>query len=166
MKVNMNIFMIKSFYILKRIFSLLEINKKLELISYNKKLQNNFGINIDTYKKASNRYIIKESNGMGKEYLKDTNIIIFEGNYLNNKRNGQGKEYYKNGKIKFEGEYIHGNSINGKGYDIDGYEYLILKDRKGKEYYDNNKIRFEGEYYKGRKWNGIIYNYQGEKECE
>ena len=162
----MNILLIKSFYILKKIFSYMMPNKKLELISYNKNFQSKLGINFDDYKIASNKYKIEEINGTGKEYLRDTQIIIFEGNYLNGKRNGQGKEYYKNGKIKFQGEYLNGNIINGKGYDIDGYEYLNLNNGYGKEYYDNGKIRFEGEYYKGRKWNGIYYNYQGKKEFE
>ena len=37
-------------------------------------------------------------NGNGKEYILNTNALLFEGEYLNGKRNGKGKEYYKNGK--------------------------------------------------------------------
>ena len=91
MKENMNILSIKSFYILKKIFSYMMPNKKLELISYNKNFQSKLGIKFDDYKIASNKYKIEEINGTGKEYLKNTQIIIFEGNYLNGKRNGQGK---------------------------------------------------------------------------
>ena len=105
MKKNKNIFMIKSLFILKKTFSFIKENIKLELISCNKKLENIFGINIEDYIIRSNKYKIAERNGTGKEYLKDTNIIIFEGNYLNGKRNVQGKEYYENGKILFEDEY-------------------------------------------------------------
>ena len=92
---------IRSSIILKRIFSLLWKNKKLDLIIYNKKLQGKFGLNIDDYKKASKKYKKIEINGKGKEYLLDTNIVIFEGEYLNGKKNGKGKEYYPDNKIKF-----------------------------------------------------------------
>ena len=166
MKENGNIFNIKSLFIIKKIFSLLKSNKKLEVLISNKKLQNIFELDIEGYIKASNRYKIAEKNGGGKEYLKDTNIIIFEGNYLNGKRYGPGKEYYSNGKIKFEGEYLNGNIINGFGFDIYGHKFIISEERKVKEYYDNGKLKFECEYYKGRKWNGIFYNSKGEKDFE
>ena len=38
---------IRSIYIFKKIFSLLYINKKLEIISHNKKLQNRLNINLE-----------------------------------------------------------------------------------------------------------------------
>ena len=34
-----------------------------------------------------------ERNGKGKEYLKGTNILIFEGEYRNGKKHGKGEEY-------------------------------------------------------------------------
>ena len=37
-----------------------------------------------------------------EENIINTNIIIFEGEYLNGKRNGKGKEYNES-KLKFEG---------------------------------------------------------------
>ena len=83
MKLNINILIIKSFYNLKKIFSFISTNKKLELISYNKTFQKLFGIDIETYKQVSKRYKIVERNEEGKEYLLDKNIIIFEGNYIN-----------------------------------------------------------------------------------
>ena len=48
------------------------------------------------------------------EFLKNYDIMIFEGEYLNGRKNGKKKEYYDNGKIKFEGEYLNGVR-NGKG---------------------------------------------------
>ena len=166
MEGNKNIFAIKSSFILKKIFAFTITVKKLELSKYNKKLQNKFGIDIEIYKKRSNRYRIIEKNGTGIEYSKDTNKIIFEGNYLNGERNGKGKEYYENGNIKFKGEYSNDYLINGFGYDIYKNQILFLNGGKGKEYFANGKIKFEGEYFKGRKWHGIFYNTEGKKEFE
>ena len=100
-----------------------------------------------------------------KEYNKD-DILIFEGEYLNEKRNGKGKEYdYKNFKnyLIFEGEYLNGKR-NGKGKEyyfgelIFEGEYLNGKrNGKGKDFFIN-KILFEGEYLKGKKWNGKGYD--------
>ena len=81
-----NILIIKSIYIIKDIFELLCENKKLDMIIYNKKLQKIFEINIDIYKNKSHKYIIGERNGIGKEYLKNTNILIFKGEYKNGKK--------------------------------------------------------------------------------
>ena len=104
--------------------------------------------------------------GTVKEYYNDGKLL-FEGEYeLSERYNG--KIYDKNGKIideikefqslkekeeenkkiKFEGEYLEGNSWNGKY----------------KEYYDvdNHILKFEGEYING-KLNGIgkEYNEKG-----
>jgi len=115
--------------ILKIIFSFLNEKKKLNIIIYNKKIQNKLEINIKNYEKISERYKIGERNGKGKEYLKHNDKLIFEGEYLNGKRNGKGKEYdYYYGILIFEGEYLKGER-NGKG----------------KEYYFNGKLKFEGE---------------------
>ena len=78
-------------------------NQKLNLLIYNKKLQNKLSITIEDYKNLSQRYKVSEERGKGKEYIKNTNILIFEGEYKNGKRNGKGREYYKNGNCKFEG---------------------------------------------------------------
>ena len=128
---------IKSKYILKELLTYTQIKKKLEIIKYNKSIQNILDIDLIYYKTFSQRYFIGEKNGKGKEYDFDDNLI-FEGDYLNGKRNGTGKEYYKDGKIKFEGEYL-----NGKRHG------------KGKKYYNNSFLQiFEGEYFEGLKWNG------------
>ena len=165
MKGNLN--MIKSIYITKKIFSYLIINKKLELIKYNKKLSQSFGYTIDDYKKLCKRYIVFGKNGKGKEYIMNSSKLLFEGEYKNNKRNGKGKEYYDNGNLKFEGEYLNGKIINGKLYDIYNHKLLeIGKNGYGKEYYDNGKCQFIGQYLDGKRWNGKGYNKEGKKEFE
>ena len=80
------------------------------------------------------------------------------------KRNGKGKEYYNNGKIKFEGEYLNGNRLSGKGYDyfFDKLILIIEKDGKAKEYFDYGGLKFEGEYLNGNIWNGKGYKNEGE----
>ena len=79
----------------------------------------------------------------------NTDILIFEGEYLNGKRNGKGKEYYENGKLKFKGKYINGER-NGKW----------------KEYYDNGHLQFEVEYLNGKRWKGKGYSKNGLLEFE
>jgi len=84
---------IASLYILKDIFSFLSQKQKLKIIIYNKHLQKKLDINIEYYKKISRIYKEGGRNGKVKEYIISTNIMIFEGEYLNGKRNGKGKEY-------------------------------------------------------------------------
>ena len=114
------------FDILEKIFSCLTEKKKLELIHYNKKIQNELDINLNNYKTFTGKYLKYET--IVKEFNSD-NILIYEGEFLNGKRNGKGKEYYENGILKYEGEYLNGKR---KG--------------KGKEYYESGKLKFEGEY--------------------
>ena len=78
--------MISSNYILKKILSLLENKKKLKTIIYNKNIQKKFKIDIEDYKKASGKYKIGGKNGKGKVYILNTDILIFEGEYLNGKK--------------------------------------------------------------------------------
>ena len=157
---------ISSIFILNKIFSFLDESKKLELLSYNKQLQNKINISIDDYKNITGNYRIIEDSEKGKEYTIDSDCLIFEGEYKNLKRNGKGKEYYTNRKLKFEGEYLKGKKITGKGYDNDGHLILLLENNKGKELYNNGKIKFAGEYLNGRKWNGKGCNYKGYQEYE
>ena len=77
---------IKSSFIFKKIFNFIDDNKKLNIIRYNKHSQIKLGIDIDYFKKKCKRYIVGERNGKGKEYTKETNTLIFEGDYLNGKR--------------------------------------------------------------------------------
>ena len=72
---------VKSIYITRHIFSFLYENRKLILISHNKKYQNKLEINIDNYKTISGKYKIVEKNGKGKEYNLISNKLIFEGEY-------------------------------------------------------------------------------------
>ena len=88
---------------IRDLFSFIDEKKKLEIIKYNKSMQNIISINIMDYKFLSQKYIIFEENGQMKEYDKYYNILLFEGMYMNWKKNGKGKEYYEDGKLKFEG---------------------------------------------------------------
>ena len=84
---------IKSSYVIKDILLFLKQKEKLNLIFYNKQLQNLLRVDIQNYKKLSGKYKIVEKNGKGKEYVLNTNNLIFEGEYIDGKRNGKGKEY-------------------------------------------------------------------------
>ena len=111
----------KSIYFLKRLFTLLDEKTKLDIIKYNKNMQNILDISLINYKIFSGRYIIYGTNGIGCEYDAKTDQCIFEGEYSNGERNGKGKEYGKFFKLIFKGEFLNGKR-NGKG----------------KEYYDDN----------------------------
>ena len=76
---------IKSLYILKDIFSFLSEKQKLKIIIYNKYLRKNLDINIENYKRIRGIYREGERNGKGKEYYISSNIMLFEGEYLNGK---------------------------------------------------------------------------------
>ena len=130
----------KSIYFIKRLFTFVDEKNKLDIIKYNKNMQNILDINFINYKFFSDRYIIFEKNGKGKEYNKYNDTLIYEGEYLNGKKNGKGKEYYEDSTLLFEGEYLNGER-NGKG----------------KEYYEDGKLKFEGEYLNGKKmeWKGL-----------
>ena len=153
---------IKSLYIIKEIFSYIKKgNLKLKLIKYNKKLQKRMNINLLDYRKLSERYIIYEIKGKGKEYDSYDNNLIYEGEFLNGERNGKGKEYegYYFNKLIFEGEYLKGKRWNGKiigseknnqGFVFEG-EYIIgQKNGTIKKYHNNGKLQIEGAYSKGK----------------
>ena len=72
-------------------FFLLGDKIKLELVKYNKKLQNKIDIKLINYKFNSCKYIIFESNNKGKENHGCYDLLLFEGEYLNGKRNEKGK---------------------------------------------------------------------------
>ena len=134
----------------------------MSIILYNKSFQNKFGFDIEYIKKISGKYRIGEKNGKGKEYILNTNKVIFEGEYLNGKKNGKGREYDEEGHLIFEGEYLNGKIIKGKG--ICDYEKgtigLIIEGRKGKEYSVFGTLEFKGEYLNGKRDGfGKEYNY-------
>ena len=86
---------IRSIYIIKKLFSNLTLKKKYYLIRYSKDIQNKLEINIQDYKKVSGRYKINGINGEGKEYLLDSNILIFEGEYKNGEEMEKGRKMMK-----------------------------------------------------------------------
>jgi len=90
---------IKSSYFNAIIFSYIDERQKLKIIKCNKSLQKNMNISIINYKFFTGKYIIYESNGIGKEYNGYYDRLIFEGEYLNGERNGKGKEYHKGNLI-------------------------------------------------------------------
>ena len=135
---------INSLYILNEIFSFLNAKRELNIIIYNKQMQEKLLIDIEDYKIITGKYKTGEKNGKGNEYLLNLNLLKFEGEYSNGKRNGKGKEYYAKSNLKFAGEYKNGKRVG-----------------KGEEYYDNGKLKFKGEYLNGKKWSGKGYNYYG-----
>ena len=140
---------VKSQYILRMIFSLLEKKTKLKIIKYNKfPLQKKLEINIDDYKNLSSKYIIwdLEIRKKGKEYNKDK-VLIYEGEFKNGERNGQGKEFFLNGNLLFNGNYLNGKR-NGQG----------------KEFYPNGNLLYEGDYMSGKRNNGNIYLTEGKTD--
>ena len=141
---------IKSKNILKKIFSNLILETKLNLVKYNNKIKNRLNIDLIDYMFFSGKYFIGKRNGKGKEYNGYNDEIIFEGDYIDGKRIGYGIEYYEeqyNGEtaLKYEGKYLNGKR-NGKG----------------KEYYINGSIKFEGIYLFGLKYKGIGYDREGQ----
>ena len=109
---KINLTDVKSKHIRNLIFSFLDEKVKLDIIKYNKLFQNSLSINIDN-RMNSRKYIIEISKGNVKEYMINTKVLIFEGEYKNNKRNGRGIEYHY-GKMVFSGEYLNGKR-NGQG---------------------------------------------------
>ena len=152
--------LVKSNYILKVIFSLIWENKKFNLISYNKQIQKKLSVDIETFKKNCSRKIIETQEGNVREYLINSNILIFEGEYKNGKRNGKGKEYYNDQKLKFEGIYLNGKKKNGYGYDYNDNIFIAIENGNIKEYFFNGNSKFIGEYLEGKRWKGKGYNYK------
>ena len=131
-KINLNED-IKSIVVLKNIFSFCEENKKFKIMLYNKWLQKKFGIDIECYKKLRGRYFKGDRNGHGQVFILDSNILLFEGEYIDGEINGKGKEFNIYGQLIFEGEYLNCKR-NGKGIEYNKY----------------NKYKiYEGEYLNG-----------------
>ena len=96
---------IQSIFFSRIIFTYIDEKIKLNIIKYNKSLQNILNVSILNYKILSGKIIIKESKGtkeIYKIYSSIFNNLIFEGEYLN----GIGKEYYDNGNLLYEGQYL------------------------------------------------------------
>ena len=78
---------IKSLYFIKLIYIYVDEKQKLKIVKCNKSFKKNIGISIINYKFFTGKYIIYESNRIGKEYYGENDKLIFEGEYLNGKRN-------------------------------------------------------------------------------
>ena len=162
---------IKSTYFIKLLFSYVNEKQKLKIVKFNKKLQNIINMSIINYKFFTGKYLIYESNGVGKEYLATNDELLFEGEYFHGERKGKGKEYYK--LFIYEGEYLNGKrNGEGKEYFCNGDlkfegEYLNgKKNGKGKEYNGESTLIFEGEYLNGkRNGKGKEYDWSG-GECK
>ena len=84
---------VKSLYIAKIIFSFLHEKGKLEFFKYNKEFRAKIHINLLNYKLYSNKYIIYEENGKGKEYNFLNNKLEYEGKYFQGKKQGKEIKY-------------------------------------------------------------------------
>ena len=98
---------IKSSYITKLLFIYINEKQKIKLVRYNKSIQNNINLSIINYnyKYFIGKYIIYESNGIGKVYYGYDNALKFKGKYSKNQKNGKGKEYDIEDNLLFESEY-------------------------------------------------------------
>ena len=65
------------------------------MVIYNKELQKKLLFNLEDYKRISGKNKIGDKNGKGKEYILNTNILIFEGEYLNGKKMEKEKNIIK-----------------------------------------------------------------------
>ena len=156
---------IKSFYILKKVFSLLNEKRQLKIIKYNKIHQFKLKKSLIYYKFVSCNYIIYETNITGKIYDTFTDRLLYRGGIFKCKKNGYGLEYDKNEKIKFIGEFLDGKR-NGQGKDAPNGELIFYgefsndkRNGKRKDFLDDY-LTFNGEYLNGEKWNGIEKVYE------
>ena len=103
---------VKSQYLVKLLFTFLLHKRKLRIVRYNKQLQKKLDINLIFYKNMTNKYIIYEGKGIGKEYDLEGKLL-FKGQYYSGERNGNGEEYYYS-DIIYKGEFKDGKR-NGYG---------------------------------------------------
>tara|TARA_Y100000741_G_scaffold336681_1_gene295464 strand:- start:214 stop:765 length:552 start_codon:yes stop_codon:yes gene_type:complete len=52
--------------------------------------------------------------GYGKLYNND--ILVYEGEWINNKYDGKGRLYFKNGNVKYDGNWCNGEKVSGINY--------------------------------------------------
>ncbi len=98
---------IKSIYLLKKVFSLVDEKIKLLLLNHNKKIQKKLKIDIERFKKLSQRYRIILENGICREFLINTNYLLFEGEFKDGKKHGRGYGYYYNKDLSLDEEYLN-----------------------------------------------------------
>ena len=151
----------KSSYIMQIVFNCLKEKIKLKIVKYNEAVKKRLNIGLINYKLFTGKYLIYETNGIGKEYNSYNDKLLFEGEYKNGERNGKGKEYNKYDILIYEGEYKNGER-NGKGEEYNKYGILIYegeykngeRNGKGKEYNQDSSFIFERKYLNGKRWNG------------
>ena len=98
------------------------------MIIYNKIFQNKLGINIENYKKQSGKYKIGKKDGLGKAYILNTEILLYEGRYKNKIKNRYGKEYNNKGNLIFKGLFLDGKKLNGflREYYKNKFNYVYI----------------------------------------
>ena len=114
---------LKSYFLLL-LFSHVSEHQKLKMAKYNQNLKQMLGRRLIHYKIFSKRRIEYEQDGKGKEYLKLSDKLLYEGEYLNGERNGIGKEYDSDDNLIYEGEYLN-REKNGKGKE---YQYYFMEE--------------------------------------
>ncbi len=136
---------IKCVYIVEIIFNHLEDNKKLNIMKYNKYLQDRLNIDIDDYKKVSGRYITY----VGNEYDTTNKKLLYIGEYMNGERNGKGKEFDGKGNLIYFGKFKNGKR-HGKGREFSDINRKLTLHSDGLYYNMGEKV-FEGEFKNGKK---------------
>ena len=91
---------LKSDFILKKVFSIMKLNKSLEIMKYNKKLQKRLNININDYRECSKIEI--ELKLVDREYDKFINIPKKDKEYYHIYFDNSKKEIKRNYLIKNE----------------------------------------------------------------
>ena len=138
---------VKSQYLVKLLFTFLLHKRKLRIARHNKQLQEKLDINLIFYKNMTDKYIIYEKDGIGKEYnLKGE--LLYKGQYHEGERNGKGEEYYLS-HIRYKAEYKDGKR-NGYGEENKG-EHTFKGEFKDGEYW-NGKYKEEDCHYSESEW--------------
>ena len=101
---------IKSSNTIIKVFNIITEERKLNIVKYNKSLQNILNINIFNYALVKGKYIEYQSNGYVKIYDGISEYLVYEGEYLKGKKNGKGKDYSYN-ELVYEGEYLKGKKM-------------------------------------------------------
>ena len=81
---------IKSFVILKLIFSHNDSSRKIKLVLYNKKFRNKLNINLIDIRRASGKYRVINETGNIQEFSSYNDQLIYEGEYSKGEKNGKG----------------------------------------------------------------------------
>ena len=68
---------IKSIFILKKIYNNVDYKRKLNIITYNKRIQQKLGVSLIDFRRFSGKYVIEEYGKM-REYNSDNHKLMFE----------------------------------------------------------------------------------------